>query len=104
MHDYGITCETDGDMARVVTPLTGFEAYSIIAARWIAKDAGDLVVRHAGLYLGVILGSNLAAGGEKADRNKKSQSLQRGGYGNHFFALLHLSFHPVLLLFVKSGH
>ena len=68
-------------MARVVAPLTGFEAYGIIAARWIAKDAGDLVVRHAGLYLGVVLGGNLAAGGEKADGNEKSHSPQRGGCG-----------------------
>ena len=81
MNDYGITCETDGDMARVVAPLTGFEAYGIIAARWIAKDAGDLVVRHAGLYLGVILGGNLAAGGEKADGDKQSHSPQCEQYG-----------------------
>ena len=68
-------------MARVVAPLTGFEAYRIIAARWIAKDAGDLVVRHAGLYLGVILGGNLASGGEKADGNKQNHSPQCEEYG-----------------------
>jgi hypothetical protein len=36
MQDYGITCETDGDKALGITPLTGFEAYGISAARWIA--------------------------------------------------------------------
>jgi hypothetical protein len=104
VNDYGITCETNGDMATGVTPLAGFEAYGIIAARWIAKDAGDLLVRHAGLYLGVILGGHLAAGGEKADGNKKSHSPQCDGHGDHFLTLLHLSFHLVLLLFVKSGY
>jgi hypothetical protein len=92
MHDYGITRETDRDMTLLVAPFAGLETNGIIAARWIAKDAGDLLVRHAGLYLGVILGGNLAAGGEKADGNKQSHSPQSGGYGNHFFALLHLSF------------
>ena len=52
----------------------------------------------------VSTGCACLAGGEKADGNKQSHSPQSGGCGNHFFALLNLSFHPVLLLFVKAGY
>jgi hypothetical protein len=74
MHDYGITGETDRDMAFLVAPFAGLETNDIIATRRFAKDTGDLLVRHAGLYLGVILGGNLAAGGEKADGNYQGGS------------------------------
>jgi hypothetical protein len=88
VNNNGIPSETDGDIALIVTPLTGFEAYSIIAARWISKNARDFLERHAGLYLGVILCRNLAAGSEKADEYEKSRAPQCWEYDNHFSALL----------------
>lgn len=70
MHDYGITCETDGDMALLVAPFAGLEPNDVIATRRIAQDANDLLVFHARLNLGVVLRGYLAAGGQKADGNK----------------------------------
>jgi hypothetical protein len=36
MHDYDITCETDGDMALFVAPFAGLETNDIIATRRVA--------------------------------------------------------------------
>jgi hypothetical protein len=39
MHDYDITCETDGDMALLVAPFAGLEPNDVIATRRVAQDA-----------------------------------------------------------------
>ena len=84
MHDYDITCETDGDMALLVAPFAGLETNDVIATRRVAQDGGDLLVFHAGLDLGVVLRSHLAAGGEKANENYRSGSIQYGRSVDHF--------------------
>jgi len=90
VHDYGIACETDGDIALLVAPFAGFEPYDIITTRRVAQNAGDILVFHAGFHLGVILGGNFATGGEEQAQCRNEEEFEPKVRGRHMNSLMGL--------------